>query len=387
MKILLAHNYYQQAGGEDFVVSNERALLQGAGHEVQFYTVSNDAISGFVKKLNTFIETPYSAGAKRDFAASIAAFKPDIVHVHNFFPLLTPSIYDACIEAEVPVVQTLHNYRTICSSALLMRDGAVCEKCLGTSPWWGVWHRCYRNSLPGSLALARMIAFHRKRNTWHNKVSLFISLSNFARDKFIEGGFPAEPIIVKPNFVVDPGNQAHNKREGALFVGRISMEKGVDVLVNAWRGISYPLRIAGGGPLFENIRAGAPKTLEFLGQVSGAEVYAQMEQASFLVMPSTWYETFGLVIVEGFANALPALVSRLGSMAEIVEDGVTGLHFTAGDADDLAAKVRWAIEHPKEMRQMGCNARAEYECKYTPETNYKQLMAIYEAAMQGREAL
>ncbi len=383
MRILITHNTYQQAGGEDIVVANERALLQEAGHEVKLYTVSNYDINGLGKKLKTFIETPYSHKAKQQFADIIKIFKPDIVHVHNFFPLLTPAIYDSCIEAHVPVVQTLHNYRTICPGALLMRDSKICEKCVTNSPYWGAWHRCYRGSFLGSLAVARMVAVHKNKKTWLQKVDRFIVLTEFARKKFIESGFLADRLVVKPNFVTDLEQLDINKHSGALFVGRISEEKGLRTLMEAWQTIDYTLCIIGDGPMMNETKALAPNNVHFLRKLSSHEVRVAMSKAAFLIMPSLWYEGFPMTIVEAFSCGLPVITSNLGSIAEIVKDGVTGLHFNTKDADDLAAKVRWAINHPREMAQMGLNARAEYERKYTPDKNYRQLISIYEKAITG----
>lgn len=362
------------------MVANEYALLKSAGHDAQLYSVSNDTITAMGAKTRTFIETPYSPKSKQNLAAKIAAFRPDVVHVHNFFPLLTPSIYDACLEADVPVIQTLHNYRTICPGALLMRKDTVCEKCVRGSPYWGAWHRCYRNSLPGSLAVARMVDLHRKQGTWRTKVDCFIALTDFARNKFIEAGFPSNRIVVKPNFATDPGKPEMGRQEGALFVGRLSEEKGLTTLIEAYGHLNYPLRIVGDGPLYKELKAAAPCHVQFVGRLNQNEVRQEMINAAFLVMPSVCYEGFPMTLVEAFSCGLPVIASRLGAMREIVEDGITGLHFTPGDPDDLAAKIRWAIEHPDELLEMGCAARAEYERRYTPEENYRQLITIYEDA-------
>ncbi len=380
MKVWLAHNYYRQSGGEDVVVANEQALLSAYGHKVQLVKDSNDRITGPWAAVKAAWQAPYSREARAGMAALIAERAPDVVHVHNFFPLMTPSIYDACRDAGVPVVQTLHNYRTICAGALLMRGGRPCEDCIGGSPWLGALHGCYRNSRPASLAVARLIATHRRRRTWHTKVDRFVALTEFSKSRFVKAGFPGERIAVKPNFVEDRAQEA-GMREGALFVGRLSPEKGVRTLLLAWDGIDVPLRIAGDGPLLD---ATCGPNIVVLGRTAPEAVATEMARAAFLVMPSESYETFGLVIVEAFCQGLPVIASRLGSMAEIVEDGVTGLHFTPGDAADLAAKVRWAADHPEDMRRMGANARRVYEEKYTPEENYKQLIAIYEQAIENK---
>ncbi len=385
MRALLAHNFYQQAGGEDAVVANERSLLASRGHEVRLFSVSNVAINGAWAKLRTAWRAPYSRDARMRMAEVIADFAPDVVHVHNFFPTLTPSIYDACRDAGVPVVQTLHNYRNICTGALLMRDGRPYEACIRASPYQAVLHRCYRGSLLGSLAVARMVDIHRKRGTWQTKVDRFIALTEFAKSKFVEGGLPKDKIIVKPNFVEDRwlGSTDGVPREGALFVGRLSPEKGVPTLLKAWASLDVPLRVTGDGPLLEHVRSANAAAIVGLGRKSREEVAAEMARAAFLVMPSESYEGFPMTLAEAFCQSLPVIASHLGAMAEIVADGVTGLHFAPGDPEDLAAKVRWAAEHPEEMFRMGANARRVYEEKYNPEANYRNLMAIYGQAIES----
>ena len=386
MRVLQVHNFYQQAGGEDVVVANERALLVDHGHEARLWSVSNDEIKGVWPKFQTAWQASYSPGAKARLSCVIAAFGPDVVHVHNFFPILTPSIYDACADARVPVVQTLHNYRLICPQAMLLRNGKPCEKCVSGSPYHAVLYGCYRGSRLVSLVPARMVSANRRRGTWRDKVSSYIALTRFAKEKLVQGGLPADKIAVKPNFVADPAAKREPgavPREGALFVGRLSGEKGIGTLLRAWRDMAIQLRIVGDGPLADSIRRCDDQAVKGLGRKTRPEVTKEMRRAAFLIMPSEWYETFGLTIVEAFAQELPVIASRLGAMAEIVEDGVTGLHFIPGDAGDLAAKVCWAAEHPEEMRRMGLNARRVYEEKYTPEVNYRQLMAIYEQAIEA----
>jgi glycosyltransferase involved in cell wall biosynthesis len=386
MRILVLHNRYQLAGGEDTVVTAEKELLTANGNEVRLLSVASDNVRGLGAKIRTAFRVAYSRKAFHLVAEEVASFQPDIVHVHNFFPLLTPSVYDACNDKGIPVIQTLHNFRTICPGALLMRAGKICEECLFGSPYRAGLHRCYRNSLIGSLAVARMVDYHRKHGTWLKNVDRFIALTEFAKTRFVTAGFPAEKIDVKPNFTRDVETLSDSgTRAGALFVGRLSPEKGIGTLMKAWRLLAVPLLVVGDGPLQEVVGTPRIGKLAFIGRRSVDDVAAEMEKASFLVMPSECYETFGLVIIEAFAHSLPVIASRLGSMAKIVVDGVTGLHFEAGNADDLAAKVRWATEHPEEMRVMGDNARKEYVRKYTPEVNYCQLMSIYEEAIKNKE--
>ena len=383
MKMCIIHNRYQCPGGEDAVVASESELLMSKGHEVRVMYMDNTGIKGLRETLRTAWRAPYSE-ASRDWAArTIADFGPDIVHVHNFFPLLTPSVYDACRDMGVEVVQTLHNYRAICPGAFLMRDGAVCEECIGGSAYRGALHGCYRGSRLGSLAVARMVEYHKEHKTWQDKVDMFIALTGFARSKFITAGFPPEKITVKPNFVPDPYPRSRppDAGHGALYIGRLSREKGIDTLVKAWDGIGVPLNVLGDGPMMKHLLKTRPPGIRLFGHVSPAAVSAAMEKASFLVMPSRWYEGFPMVLLEAFAHGLPVIASRLGGMAEIVKDGVTGLHFSPGDWRDLAAKARWAAANPAAMGRMGEKARAVYREKYTPGVNYRALFGIYEGLL------
>jgi glycosyltransferase involved in cell wall biosynthesis len=288
-------------------------------------------------------------------------------------------------------VQTLHNYRLLCPGGLFLRDGKVCEECLGRSvPWPGVAHACYRQSRPATAAIATMHAAHRAMGTWQEKVDLYIALSEFARHKFMEGGLPPDRIVVKPNFVdPDPGPKQDDGAY-ALFVGRLSKEKGLSVLLSAWKRLraAIPLRIAGDGPLMGEITNGAGakdiRDVQLLGQITPNAIASLMRGARFLVLPSITYENFPMTVAEAFACGVPVIASRLGSLAEIVTDGLNGLHFSPGDPDDLAAKVDWAWKNPRELDEFGRAGRKEFEEKCCASSNYKRLMQIYALAMERR---
>jgi len=275
---------------------------------------------------------------------------------------------------------TLHNYRLLCVNALFFRQGQICEACLGRFPWRGVVHGCYRDSRPASIVVAGMLTLHRTLGTW-GLVDRFIALTAFAREKFLEAGFSPEKVVVKPNFVHPDPTPGNGQGGYALFVGRLSPEKGVKTLLEAWRRLEgrLSLKIVGDGPLQGEVSRLAQEVLgvEVLGRKGTEKVYALMGEASFLVFPSEWYEGFPKVLVEAFAKGLPVLTSALGSQGSIVEHGRTGLHFRPGDPEDLAAKVEWLLSHPAELVWMGKEARAEYEAKYTAEKNYRMLIAIY----------
>lgn len=391
MRILLLHNRYQQSGGEDTVVTREQSLLRSHGHEVHLHVASNDIVKTALDRVKVAWQAPYSGSARRLVARAIEEFRPDVVHVHNFFPLLTPSIYDACGATRVPVVQSLHNYRLLCVNAMFLRRGRVCEDCLGRRiPWPGVLHACYRGSRGASGAVAAMQVTHRMLRTWTRKVNLYVALTDFCREKFIQGGLPAERIVVKPNFVhPDPGR---GKGDGgyALFAGRLSPEKGVATLLGAWErlGARIPLKIVGEGPLAHLVRAAGERipALEWLGQQPPESVFSLMKDARFLLCPSVYYESFPMVIAEAYATGLPIIASNLGSMASLINHGRTGLHFSPGNPADLAAKVSWLWVHPRERDAMGLETRREFECKYAADRNYHMLMDIYALARTSQRA-
>ncbi|KHD05931.1 hypothetical protein PN36_11525 [Candidatus Thiomargarita nelsonii] len=378
MHILQVHNQYQQAGGEDVVVRSEKALLENHHHTVSLFLTDNHTIKNVLEKLTTVATIAYSRKSRQQLKNAIANIQPDIVHVHNFFPRLTPSIYDAAAELGVPVVQTLHNYRTICPGAFLMRDGKICEVCVKHSAYHAVKYGCYRDSTLGTLAVAYMVQSHRQRRTWQTKVSQFIALTEFARQKFISAGLDADKLKVKPNFVTDPLTSTTEKRSGALYVGRLSKEKGLITLLKAWQNLAeIPLTIAGEGEIVPHLKT----NITLLGWQTAPQIKQLMRQSAFLIMPSEWYEGFPMVLVEAFAHGLPVIASKLGAMAEIVEDGVTGLHFEAGNANDLANKVHCLQSQPELCKRLGQQARQVYLDNYTPEKNYQRLMAIYQAAL------
>jgi len=381
MRILIAHSAYQLRGGEDMVVDSEIALLRSNGHEVAEYRRDNSDIAG-MSKIGLAANTLWSQRTVHDLDRLIAEFKPDVIHAHNTLPLISPSLYWAAERAGVPVVQTLHNFRQMCLSAMFLRDGKVCEDCLGHLPWRGVTRKCYRGSAIQSAVMAGMLVLHRGLGTYTHKVARFIALNDFSRGKFIEGGLPAGRIVVKPNFVDIPAG-SNGVRKGALYVGRLSAEKGIDVLVRAMCHLpACQLHVIGSGPeepvlyLCENINK--------LGFMQREQIVSHMQSASYLLLPSICYENFPLTLVEAFACGLPVIASRIGAMAVLIEDGKTGLLFEPGSAKDLAKKIEWAETHPEIMLEMGKNARKEYEEKYTPEHNIRQLIHIYNGVIGTR---
>jgi glycosyltransferase involved in cell wall biosynthesis len=395
VRILQLHNRYQIRGGEEGVVQAEQALLIQYGHQVEQLEVSNDDIVTPIDQALAAVRAIYSLPAKSQVAAAIVQYRPDIVHVHNFFPLLSPSIYDACLAARVPVVQTLHNYRLGCVKAMLFRDNQICELCLDQdNPWFGVKYGCYRDSKLQSAVVAAMLTTHRWRRTWLEKVDAYITLTDFQRQKMVQAGLPSAKIHVKPNFVypivpaeraaLDPAIAAAVVSPFVLFVGRLSIEKGLPIVIEAYRqNPTLPrLIIVGDGPersVLEQqvMTAGLAASVQFLGYQPKAVIQQLMQQAMALIFPSIWYEGFPLTIAEALSCGLPPIVSRLGSMAEIIQDNENGLHFAPGDPADLAVKIQQITENPEQRETLGAAAQRSYEQYYTAEKNYAQLMAIY----------
>ncbi|MEK5318907.1 glycosyltransferase family 4 protein [Paenibacillus sp. FSL L8-0644] len=392
-KVLIIHNFYQQSGGEDKVVEQESAMLRSRGIETEHYYVHNDSIQsrGLANMAKLAVEAVWSLPEFKRIKKLLLQVKPDVVHVHNFFPVISPSVYHACERLGIPVVQTLHNYRLICPAATFMRGNKVCEKCLHGTLLHSIRHGCYRGSQLQTIPVAAMIKLNDLIGTWQHKVSRYIALTEFARDKFAESGIPLDRIAVKPNFVhhktmktqYDPNDRY------LLFVGRISAEKGVRNLLQAWSQLEdrdgLSLVIIGDGPEKAELAAAYPQEdVRFLDKQDGDTVLDCMSRAMYVMVPSIWYEGFPMTIVESFSVGTPVLCSRLGALEEVVEDGVTGFHFQHDDLENIKTVIRCAVayENYAAMRQ---KVSENYAARYTEEVNVKQLMAIYSEAMEERD--
>jgi glycosyltransferase involved in cell wall biosynthesis len=384
----MAHNFYREPGGEDRVYADEAELLEQQGHTVLRYEENNRRISG--TGISAAGNAVWSRHSFRQLRSLLHAQPCDIAHFHNTFPLISPSAYYAARSANVPVVQTLHNYRLVCAAGTLMRNGAVCEECIAhNSSLPAVVHGCYRDSRPATAAVTTMLTVHRAARTWRNMVDTFITPSEFARTKLISGGLPGERIVVKPNFVApDPGignGHAGTGREAfALYVGRLSEEKGIRTLVRAWEqlGSQIPLVVVGDGPLST---LPWPVNITALSRQPREKIFALMRNASVLIFPSVCYECAPMTVIEAFACGLPVIGSNHGAVPEFVDDGRTGLLFRPGDGEDLARQVRWTIEHPDRLLLMRQAARREFEEKYTADLNYKRLTIAYELAIHNSQ--
>ncbi len=401
--VLLVHNRYRQSGGEDAVFDAESELLARHGHRVERLVVDNDEIPDRPSasyRVRLAVRTVWASAAADAVAERARAVGANVVHVHNFLPLLSPAVHGAARATGAAVVQTLHNYRLICPAATLFRDGAPCEDCVGRRiAMPAIVHACYRDSRAQTAAVTAMLAVHRARRTWHRDVDAFVALTAFGRDRFVAGGLPADRLLVKPNFAPDPGDpgdaavdeSGERGRYGQgpfLFVGRLAEEKGLRTLLAAWRLLDpdLALRIVGGGPLADEVEAAAAALpgVTFVGPLARDEVQAEMRSARALIFPSLWYEGMPLTVIEAFAAGLPVIASGLGAMNDMVDDARTGRLVKPGDPRALADAVKGLAGDVNVTASMGAAARRAYLDAYAPEPNYAQLAAIYRQAVGRR---
>ncbi len=384
MRILIGHNHYQWAGGEDAVVKTESSMLKEAGHATFVFTMDNRFVKPQgINTLSMVKDFFWSSQSYNRLRKILREFKPDVAHFHNIYFALTPSVYDACREEGVAVVQSLHNFRMFCANALFFRDGHVCEDCLIKSPMEGVKHRCYRNSLLASGAVTAVTSFHRWRKTWTQKVNMYITATEFTRSKYIQAGLPGDKIVVKANVFRPDGEFEKPKGEYVLYVGRLSEEKGVRRLLAAWERLPrIPLKLMGDGHLASELKSFVDSQgltqVEFLGTLDAQKYSQYMRGAKFLVLPSQCYENFPRIAVEAFAFGLPVLASRLGSLAEIIVEGKTGCFFDPVDTAALCdqAQKMWQMN----MGAMSLGVRRIFEQQYSPGVHLSQVLSIYRRA-------
>ncbi|MFO7973168.1 MAG: glycosyltransferase [Planctomycetota bacterium] len=385
MKVLLCHNYYQQPGGEDRSFAAEADLFESRGHEVVRFTLHNDAINRMQHREVAW-KTVWNRDVYKRIQAVIRRERPSVMHCINTFPLISPACYYAARREGVAVVQSLRNYRLLCPGATCLRQGRICEDCVSKPfAWPAVRHGCYRHSRAGSAVVATMLTFHRWRRTWSHAVNVYYALTHFSRDRFIAGGLPADKVVVKPNFLsADPG-LGTGTGGYALFVGRLSHEKGVDTLLSAWARMASPcpLKIVGDGPLADRVRAAASSDsrITWLGYREPSEVSDLMGHAACLVVSSIWYEGFPRTMLEAFARGTPVIGAKLGSIGEIIAHNQTGFHFNPGDPRDLAAKVQQLMMNRSQRKRMRREARRAFERTYTADVNYTLTRSLYERAI------
>jgi glycosyltransferase involved in cell wall biosynthesis len=387
LRIVVLHNRYRsvQPSGENLVVEQETDLLRAAGHEVVPYLRASDEIADYSLPQRTLVpgRVVWSPKDRRCLARLLREVRPDVVHLHNTFPLISPSVIEACRAHGVPVVATLHNFRLMCANAELLRDGRPCDLCVGHIPWRGVAHRCYRGSAVASIPVAVGIQVHRSRQTWTKGVTTFIALTEFVRQQYVAGGFPEDRIRLKPNFVPRPCRRRAGAGSYFLYLGRLSAEKGVDVLLDAWDPELGRLLIVGDGPARLELEARAARhgdSVEFLGSQPRERCMELLTDARALVISSRGHETFGLVAVEAGAHGVPAVAPASAAFLELIRDGRTGLLFSPGDPKDLRRRLHQLLD-PEQSTRMGVRARQRYEAEYTPERNLATLLAIYREAI------
>jgi glycosyltransferase involved in cell wall biosynthesis len=389
MKVLIAHNRYasREPSGENMVVDREAVLLAAAGARVELFERSSDEITAMSppRKLAVAGSPIYGRRAQRALERTLERFRPDIVHLHNPYPLLSPWVVRTARRHGVAVVHTVHNYRLSCVAGTCFRAGAPCQDCLPTRLRWpAVVHGCYRGSRAQSLAMAGALVVHRR--TWDG-VARFLAISGTVARFLADQGVPPARIVVKPNIVPDPGR--HGERgAGLLYVGRLTEEKGVDVLLAAWRrhpdGALGPLRLVGDGPLRRRVEEAAAGRLDvdFLGRLPPDEVREEMRRAAAVVVPSLWSEPFGLVAVEAMANTRPALVTSTGALPELV--GTTGGWVVEPTEEALADALPRVV---REAAHRSPSARARYEAEYAPDVSVRRLLEIYADVVSGARAV
>ena len=390
MRILLVHNRYTQFGGEDTTYLGEKALLEANGQHVDALEFSNEEVQGAAGKLGLLWRAFYNPEAARRLREKVAGFKPDVIHVHNFFYVASAAIFIEARRLGVPVVATIQNYRLICNSAYLMREGKVCELCVNeTFPLHGIKYACHRGSRLQSAHLTAVTGWHKAQGTFVNSINRFITVTEFNRNKLLNSSLRPAPgqVIAKPNSVADAGHSPVSGRTGGyLFVGRLSPEKGIETLLKAAEQGRFPLRILGGGPLEELVRGYAQRlpNVAYLGFQSRDFILAEMKQARALLFPSVWYEGLPLTILEAMSTGLPIIISNLGNLNEIVTHGIDGLTFEPGNAQALAQRVG-EFEAQNLLSTLSQGARQTYLNRYTHEGNFIALMRIYEGVNGKRK--
>ncbi len=381
MRILIIHNYYQKAGGEDIVFSQELGLLRENGHQVESLTFSNKTIDSTWKSILYFFKSIYNPASARVLRKRIKAFKPDLIHIHNTFLVASPSVYRTAAKMGIPVVQTLHNYRLICPSATLYYKGNIYTKSINKLfPFDAIFKGVYRNSIAHTFLVATISGIHKIFGTYKRSIAKFIVLSDFSKELFMKSSLHLDEaqVIVKPNFLNDSGRKASKKEDYFIYVGRLSEEKGIQTLLKAFTNSDKKLVIIGDGNLKEEVLAAtkANKNISYKGFQEREVIMEEISKAKALIFPSEWYETFGLTIIEAFACSTPVIISDIGGHSEMVEEGKTGLHFTCRDADDLIRVIQ-KFEDLPEKEKMAENGRLEFEKKYTAQANYQFLINIY----------
>jgi glycosyltransferase involved in cell wall biosynthesis len=389
VRVLIAHNRYRSAqpSGENVVVDDEARLLAEHGCEVELLQTNSDEIADWPAHRKALLpaRTVWSREGRRLVADAIERFRPDVVHVHNTFPLLSPAALRSARASGAAVVATMHNFRPLCAAATFVRDGKVCTSCLGRGPLPAVAHGCYRDSRAATVPLAASISAHRFAGTWRTSVDRYVFPSAFARSLYVRAGWAPERLVVKPNTAPEPGIARSGAGRGFVVLARLSNEKGIDTLLDAWRiaGIDEPLTVIGSGELEGELRTRADglDNVSFTGRLPQTDALELLATARALVVPSRWFEVFPRTIVEAYALGVPVLASRIGSLADVVEDSVTGMLVEPSQPAALAVALRALAENDAWTQQLGRQARRRYEDELAPGPTTRRLLEIYEDAV------
>jgi len=396
MKIFLIHNSHRSgsSSGDDIVFKKESVLLESHEQKICKINPSNDEYdkNGVLQKILTILQVPWSFNYYKNIKQLLIKENPDIIHLHNIFPFISPSVFYAAASVGIPIIQTLHDFRYLCPIAFLMRSGEICDECKDGAFLKSVEYGCFKGSKLQSIPIALMLKLHWYLNTFKKQIDGYICLTESQRKIFLDAGFDERKLFMKPNFVDDTFNkEEYRYGDYAVFIGRLGEEKGVRTLIGAWKNLpDIPLKIVGDGPDSNEFKSLVRdlniKNIEFLGYKPYLECRKILNNARFLIMPSIVYETFGLSNIEAFSHCKPVIASNLGAMADIVKDKTTGFLFTPMNTRELAEKVRWLWNNPEECKRMGFNARREYEEKYTPGRNYEMLMNIYREVIEKKRS-
>jgi glycosyltransferase involved in cell wall biosynthesis len=383
VRILILHSRYRSgpASGENRVVDDEARLLVEGGHRVEVFAPSVGEPSGF-ELLRTGARLVWSGQATAAVRERLRRLQPDVVHCHNLFPALSPAVLRE-VNGRAPVVMTLHNYRLLCLPGILFRDGRICQDCLGRVPWPGVLHGCYQNSVPPSFGLGASLTLHRKLGTF-DRVNLYLAISRFVQTKHVEGGLAPERVVVKPHFAW-PGELRQTAGEYFLYLGRLSQEKGVATLLEAWQGIREKLLVVGDGPEASHLRSLAASNVEFLPTVAPDKARTLIRSAKAVLVPSLSPEGAGKVVLEAYSAGVPAVVSRVGGLPEVVQEGVTGLLLPPADAEAWIGAVERLIDD-SESERLGENGLRLWKRRYSPESGLARLEEAYGRAIANRGA-
>jgi glycosyltransferase involved in cell wall biosynthesis len=382
LNILVIHNIYRETGGEDTVVKQEIDLLRQRGHDVRAAFFDNSDIRNTSDRIRVALQVGRNSASAARLKAMISTSRPDVVHVHNFFPLVSPGALDVIAREGIPIVQTLHNFRTICAGGILMRDGQPCESCVGRNRWPAVRWRCYRGSAVGSAATAYMGHVFRRILDRHRALITVVTFTQFAKSRFLADGFAEDQIVVRPNFAPDIGPGLATRDGRLVYVGRLSTEKGADVVVRAAAKVRGEVEIVGDGPETDHLRSIAPPNVTFAGRIAREEVASRLRSASAVLVPSRCYEGFPMIVAEAMACSTPVIASRIGALAEIVEDRKTGRLIATDDIDGWTHAMNEAVDAPDQLAQWGQSARQAYTSRYGEEHGYDGLIHIYQRAIE-----